>query len=199
MAVPAATCQQIVTFVKGDLDYVAVSFDECLDVGVTLTGTPTIVEVTTSALTLSAKAVSAGITLTGLEWDKDTYSLIKTNGFSEYVYGNNDTITITSGTGALQQEFRVNQKENDHKIVLDENIGDGADGATNIAATLNSGLLILGNLVPVGRAVTFFVDTSSAVAGTTYRVRITVSTTANSSAAVKIRDVRIRVIAPGTE
>ena len=199
MAVPVSTCQQIVSLVKGDKDYVAVSFDECLEKGVLLTGTPTIVEVTTTDLTLTQKAVSAGITLTGLTYDKDVYSLTKTNGFIEYVWGANDTITITGGTGATAGSYRVNQRVSDHEITLEDNIGDGADEQTNIAATLNAGLLVLGELVPVSRSVIFFVDTTNAVVGTTYRVRITVSTTANTNAGVKVRDVRIRVIAPGVE
>lgn len=199
MATPVATCQQIITLVKGDKDYVAVSFDECLDVGVLLSGTPAVAEVTTSGLSLSQKSINAGITLADLEWDKVDRTLTKTGAFAEYVYGQDDTITITDGTGAITGSYRVSQKINDHTITLDGNIGDGAHEEGDTDATLNSGLLILGTLVPVNRAVIFFVDTSSATSGTTYRVRITVSTTANSSAGVKIRDVRIRIIAPGTE
>jgi hypothetical protein len=55
----AIECQQIGTKSAGDTELVAVDFSEYLDTGETLTGTPTVVEVTTTALTLASKAVSS--------------------------------------------------------------------------------------------------------------------------------------------
>lgn len=118
----AATCKQQPYMVKGDKGYLYVDFSGVLDSGVTLTGTPTIAEVTTSGLTLSQKAVNAAaITMFGEQ------------------------------------------------------------------------------TVAIGKAAQVFVDTSSATAGTTYRIRVTATTTENSSTGVRIRDVLLKVIATGED
>lgn len=183
--------------VKGDKDYVIVSFDDALDPGVTITGTPTVAEVTTSALTLSSKSVSAGISISNATYTLNGYLLTKVSGFTAYEFRENDSFTISSGTGATAATYLVGGKISDHQISLLSNPGDGADGSTNITGTLNCGTMILGEVCPVGRAVLFFVDTSSATGGTTYRIRITAVTTANSSTGVCIRDVLLKVLSVG--
>jgi hypothetical protein len=52
------TLAQIPTISAGDTEVAAVDFTDLLDTGETLTGTPTVVEVTTTALTLANKAIS---------------------------------------------------------------------------------------------------------------------------------------------
>ncbi len=63
----AATAHQIQSKTATEVRVVAVSFQGKLDSGELLTGTPTIVEVTTSALTLANKAVSTvALTIDGV-------------------------------------------------------------------------------------------------------------------------------------
>ncbi len=63
----ASTAPQIQCKTANEVRLVAVSFQGKLDSGELLTGTPTIVEVTTSALTLANKAVStAALTIDGV-------------------------------------------------------------------------------------------------------------------------------------
>ena len=52
------TLSQVPVISAGDTEVLAVDFTDQLDSGELLTGTPTIVEVTTTALTLASKAVS---------------------------------------------------------------------------------------------------------------------------------------------
>jgi len=61
-----ATAPQVQCKTESDVRNVAVSFAELLDTGELLTGTPTIVEVTTSDLTLGSKVVNtAALTILG--------------------------------------------------------------------------------------------------------------------------------------
>ena len=53
------TLQQLPSISEGDTEVGAVSFAETLDTSETLTGTPTVVEVTTSDLTIGDVAVSS--------------------------------------------------------------------------------------------------------------------------------------------
>jgi len=63
----AATAHQVQSKTAAEVRVVAVSFQGKLDTGELLTGTPTIVEVTTSALTLANKAVSTvALTIDGV-------------------------------------------------------------------------------------------------------------------------------------
>lgn len=63
---PANTAPQKPTIAVGEIRNVAVSFADVLDSGELLTGTPTVVEVTTTDLTLSSKAVNtAALTING--------------------------------------------------------------------------------------------------------------------------------------
>lgn len=59
----AHVAPEVYTIGIGEIRNVAVSFVDTLDVGELLTGTPTVVEVGTSALTLSSKVVNT-VTLT---------------------------------------------------------------------------------------------------------------------------------------
>lgn len=55
------TLQQVPTISEGDTETIAIDFTDWLDSGESLTGTPTIVEQTTSDLTIGSVAVSTAI------------------------------------------------------------------------------------------------------------------------------------------
>lgn len=55
---PVPTCTPTRQMTVGDKDFVLVSFDDALNSGVSLTGTPTVAEITTSDLTLSNPTVN---------------------------------------------------------------------------------------------------------------------------------------------
>jgi len=56
-----STAPQIQEMSASEVRHVAVDFSGKLDTGETLTGTPTVVEVTTTELTITNKAVSTGV------------------------------------------------------------------------------------------------------------------------------------------
>jgi len=56
-----STAPQIQEMSASEVRHVAVDFSGKLDTGETLTGTPAVVEVTTTALTITNKAVSTGV------------------------------------------------------------------------------------------------------------------------------------------
>jgi len=57
----AITLQQRPSISASDVELVAIDYQSHLDTGETLTGTPTVVEVTTTDLTLGNKAVSSAV------------------------------------------------------------------------------------------------------------------------------------------
>lgn len=54
------TMRNVPSVSEGDTDTLAADFTELLDAGETLTGTPTIVEVTTADLTIVSKSINIG-------------------------------------------------------------------------------------------------------------------------------------------
>lgn len=193
-----ATCKQIPYVVVGDKGYLSVSFDTVLDPDVTLTGTPTVAEVTTSDFTIGTPAIYSGIALTGMTWAESGYILTKIGGFKAYRYEKGDTIVITGGTNATTGTYIVAGKIDDNRIALESSVGLNANQA-NIVGTLEASTYILGEPVRPDRSIVVFMNSAAATAGTTYQFRVTVTTTENSSTGVRIRDIRLKAIAPGTD
>lgn len=193
-----ATCKQIPYMVKGDKGYLSISFDSVLAENVTLTGSPTVAEQTTSALTVGTPSIYSGLALTTLKWNETYKTLTKVGAFAGYEYNTGDTINITGGTNATTGTYVVTGKANDNQIVLETSLGENASVA-DIAGTLAASKKILGEAVKPNRSIDVYVDSSAATAGTTYRLRATVTTTENSSTGVRIRDVLLKVIAQGTD
>jgi hypothetical protein len=194
-----ATCKQIPYMVLGDKGFVSVSFDPVLDAGVTLTGTPTVSEVGTSVFTIGTPALYTGLSVTGMRWNATTKVLSKTGGFIGYEYNRGDTIAVTGGTNATVGTYIVNDKLDDNKIVLESALGTGTANQADIAGTIAASKRILGDPVRPNRSITVFLDSVNAVAGTTYRFRVTVNTSENSNSGVRIRDILLKVIALGTD
>lgn len=194
-----ATCKQIPYMVVGDKGYLSISFDSVLDPGVTLTGTPTVAEVTTSAFTIGTPAIYTGLSLTTMSWNYLTNTLTKVGAFAGYDHNDHDTINITSGTNATTGVYQVNAKLNDDQIVLNTSLGGVNASVADIAGTLTASKLILGEPVKPSRSITVFMNSAAATAGTTYRFRVTVTTSENSNTGVRIRDILLKVIALGTD
>jgi len=194
-----STCKQVPSIVLGDKWFASVSFDSLLDDGVTITGTPTVAEVTTSAFTVATPSIYAGLTLTGMRWDKDNLILSKTGAFVAYKYEAGDTISITSGTGATVSTYIVRSKVDDNKIALASSLGGETASQADIAGVLAASTYILGKAVRPNRSITVFLNSAAAVAGTTYRFRVTVTTTENANTGVRIRDILLKVTAVGAD
>ena len=93
-----ATAPQILSKTAAETRNVAVSFANMLDSGESLTGTPTILEITTTALTLSDKVVSsAALTIAGVSVPSGSAVTFKVVGG---VAGTTYRIGITCGTNA---------------------------------------------------------------------------------------------------
>ena len=89
-------------------------------------------------------------------------------------------------------------KIDDNRIALESSLGLNASQA-NIAGTLAASTIILGEPVRPNRSIIVYLDSTNAVAGTTYVFRVTVTTTENSSDGKRIRDFNVRAIAPGSD
>lgn len=193
-----ATCKQIPYMVVGDKGYVSVSFDPVLDADVTLTGTPTVAEQTTSDFTVGTPSIYTGIALTGMTFSSTGNVLKKIGGFTAYEFEEGDTINITSGTGATTGSYIVTGKIDDNRISLQSSLGTNVSQA-NVAGTLAASTHILGEPVRPNRSIVVFLDSTNATAGETYTFRVTVTTSENSNTGQRIRDIRMKVIAPGTD
>lgn len=89
----------------GDVDMVAIDCQDWLDSGELLTGTPTIVEVTTTALTLANKAVStAALTINGRSSAIGQAVQFKVSG---QVAGVTYRIRVTVGTNSTPARTKV--------------------------------------------------------------------------------------------
>lgn len=194
-----ATCKQIPYMVVGDKAFASISFDSVLDAGVTITGTPTVAEVTTTGFTVGTPAIYTGIAVTAMSWNHLTLVLTKVGAFVGYTFNSGDTINITSGTNVTEGTYEVTGKLNDNQIALKTSLGTITANQADIAGTLAASKSILGEPVKPSRSITVFLNSAAATAGTTYRFRATVTTTENSSTGIRIRDFLLKVIALGTD
>lgn len=96
------TLSQVPLVSVGDTELCAIDYTDWLDSGETLTGTPTVVEVTTSALTLASKAVnSAAVVILGETVAIGKAVLFKVSGQQASVtYRIRVTVSTTGGTVA---------------------------------------------------------------------------------------------------
>lgn len=76
------------------------------------------------------------ITLSAATWSETTLELSQTGAFTNYTYLVGDTVQITGGTGATVGWYKIASRTDDDTIVLEESIGAGANGQTDIAGTM---------------------------------------------------------------
>lgn len=76
------------------------------------------------------------ISLTDATWTESSKTLTKASAFSDYTFQKGDRIQITDGTGATAGYYNVAGKTSANAITLEATIGAGADGETDIDATL---------------------------------------------------------------
>ncbi len=102
---PDNTSQEIAVKAASGIETLVVDFTDYLRSGETLTGTPTVVEVTTSALTIDNKAVnSAAITKDGRTVAIGKGVVFRVQGGTA---GTTYTIRVTVGTSATPARTKV--------------------------------------------------------------------------------------------
>ncbi len=98
--------EQLPVISEGDTETVAIDYTDWLDSGELLTGTPTIVEVTTSDLTLASKAVSTG-SLTILGRTVATGAAVQCSVSGQLEATGTYTLAITVSTDATPARTKV--------------------------------------------------------------------------------------------
>ena len=75
---------------------------------------------------------AAPISIANGTWTESTKTLTKTSGFTNYTFTAADRITISDGTSATTGEYVIASRTSNNAIVLEDSIGSGADGQTDI-------------------------------------------------------------------
>jgi len=76
--------------------------------------------------------IDTSLSISDATWSEATLTLTKASGFSSYSFEEGDEVTVSGGTGVTAGDYVIASATSD-SLVLEESIGSGADGQSDIS------------------------------------------------------------------